>query len=126
MSPADQQPDPGHPARDRQFERDFLGCAARDAKLGSLGFEDAVQARLDRAAADFGDSFLRYSLERFVKEIGEEGEDVAGWSVGAAQCLDLTTYDDERRELIMHWLIHLAGLGARIEWAKRQLAALLD
>lgn len=112
--------------RDTMFERDFVASAAREAGVGGMHFDELIMARLDRGTELFEDAFLDFSLRRFVREIGEEGEDVAAWSVGAAQCKALAELDPARREEVMHWLHALVGLGARVEWAKRQLASLID
>lgn len=109
--------------RDPRLERDFLDTAAHQAGLGSLGFQAEVLGRLDQTA---GHAFLGYALERFAKEIAEEGRDTAGWSVGAAQCDEFNALDDEGRQEAMRWLLYLASLGARVEYGAQRLRQCMD
>jgi hypothetical protein len=110
-------------SRDPQFEADFLDHAAHRAGLGAMGFQRQVLARLDAVESD---EFLRFSLARFAREIGEEGHDVAGWAVGAAQCDELAAMGEDDRAQVMEALLRLAALGVRVEWQVRQLRSMLD
>jgi hypothetical protein len=112
------------PRRNPGFERDFLTAATKRAGVAdTLGFDRQVLARLDIHP---GEEFLSFSLERFSSELSEEGHDIAGWALGAAQCDDLQTYDEDRRQLVLDKLTEIAADGARAELHVRQLRSLLE
>jgi hypothetical protein len=71
-------------SRDIDLEREFLLDAAR----GREQFVTDVVERLTAGAVEYDDSWQWCGLATLLREAREEGADLAGWSVLAAQAVD--------------------------------------
>ena len=83
---------PGGRVRSPSFERQWFEQVARAAQRWGIGperFFDEVGERLEKGAREYGEhSWRAKTLPELLKEIGEEGADVAGWGVLAAQLVN--------------------------------------
>lgn len=84
--------------RSPEFERALAEAATSKAGLSSLAdsFHAAVQARLAKGAAEYGDTWPERGIERLLAEMLEEGADGGGWGTLAARLAQLGPDVDER------------------------------
>lgn len=106
--------------RDRDYERDMLKRGEQQAGLMGLGFPDLVLERLDTVGGAYGDRWLGMAPLELVREIREEGVDLAGWSALLSQRLLLDrTGDTLEARMTLQAII---AEGAKVENLVRQLA----
>jgi hypothetical protein len=105
--------------RDRALERDFLESAACDVE-----FAPRVALRLEAGEAEYGeDGFRARSLAELLDEIGQEGQDIAGWACLAVQVVHHQVPDVLIATRLVGGLLELAEYGARADLLARTLAA---
>lgn len=112
--------------RHAPFERAFLEQATREVGLGALGFERQAEDRLAMGDTLYGTRALLTPLVELLKEIREEGVDLATWAVLAAQSEEVQELDDEQRLLFQTLLQSIAGKGAEVEHLLRQAAEVIS
>ena len=111
-----------------EFETQWMEQVARSAQRWGHSperFFDEVRARLQKGADEYGpDSWSARPLLDLIREAAEEGADVPGWLVLAAQKLNAVTtsefIDDEQAMLIQQRLIRASALGLQLHEELRQ------
>jgi hypothetical protein len=109
--------------RSPTFERQMLEEVARAAGLWGVEverFTDAVNERLKMGEREYGDNFSDRSPGELLREIAEEGEDVAAWALLAAQRihgLALEGFDADEAAEINGLLIAAAASGLQ-SWSR--------
>lgn len=93
--------------RDRELERCWL-----QERACHPAFSRRVLHRLDRAAAERGDSWQRRTLAEMLDEIDEETLDIAGWGVLAVQLPPPADLPPERLERVRDLITRAADLAA--------------
>jgi hypothetical protein len=112
--------------RHRDFEREYLEGAARNAGVGAIGFERDVTDRLAEGEVLYGVTALGRPMGELIRELREEGYDLGAWSVLAAQSEDMAELDEESRLLVQTLLQQVAGKGAEAVYLLRQIAELIS
>lgn len=113
------------PKRDPGFEAWFLKHAEELAGT-ELDYPGLVGMRLSLGERLYGVKALGMSFQRLLREIREEGFDIAAWSALAAQSRDVQSLDEDHRAEVWLRLQELASLGAKTEAAARRLAEAFD
>ena len=111
--------------RSRDWEELFLTGAAHKAGLEPGPWLNDVRDRMDRAQAQYGDSWATRPLRALVEEVDEEGMDLGGWSSLIGQRLYPAGYEGDTLELALDLLQRIAQLGAAERLLKLQLADVL-
>lgn len=96
-------------SRDLIAERELLTEAGGDT------YAEAVIARLDEAAAEYGDSFTWCSRSQLWDELGEEAIDLSGWSVLALRRLELDHTPPRELARLRALLLTIARYGAQAD-----------
>ena len=112
--------------RSHDYERQFLEYVAHAAKQSGEAaqrFSDDVMVRLEKGGAEYGDdNFWERGLDWVLANAAEEGEDIAGWIVGAAQVLnDLEEIPGDAAHEIHCLLMEAAADGMRA-WTRIHIA----
>lgn len=106
--------------RSPTFERAMLEEVARAAGLWGVDvekFEDAVEERLKMGEGEYADSFATRDPAELLRELQEEGEDVCGWALLAAQNIharSLEGLDEDMAAEIQARLIAAAANGLQL------------
>lgn len=106
--------------RSQTWEADFVDGAARMAQPGT-DFEQAVHRRLSIGQGLYGDQWAGMDIGRLLREIREEGLDLATWSALTGQHSHLDRLDDEQRQRIVMMLQEIAAHGAKVDALVKQL-----
>lgn len=105
--------------RDGPFEDDFLEAAERSVGVWGSQYAERVRDRLERGQHRFGDRWRAQGMDKLVAEVREEGLDLAGWSVLAAQLTfieqEARLLDPETALLVRLKLQQIAALGAKAD-----------
>lgn len=107
------------------FHHDFLTGAERRAHYEGLGFREQVERRLFEGAREYGDSYREKSTHKLLKEIREEGLDVAAWSALLAEALEDRPFDQETLQNARLMLQEAAAYGVMIDQLVGSLTELL-
>lgn len=102
------------------FEADFVDGAERMAQPGT-DFQDAVHRRLSMGQEMYGDKWAGMDVGRLLREIREEGLDLATWSALTAQHSHLDGLSDDDRQRATLLLQEIAAHGAKVDALVKQL-----
>ena len=116
-------------SRSKEFEAQALGAIGRAASADdrtTREYAKAVWERLEHGAREYGDeAWWQRGVENCIKEIGDEGTDLAGWVLGALQVLrdDVLAGRISRDDghLAQHLLLQAAAFALQA-WVSAEMA----
>lgn len=116
-------------SRSREYEAQALAAIGAQAKADTRTtneYAKVVWERLEHGAREYGDDgWWRRGIDSCIKEIGDEGSDLAGWVLGALQVLrdEVLAGRIPRDEghLAQHLLLQAAAFGLQA-WMSAEMA----
>jgi hypothetical protein len=108
-----------------KFEVEFLRAASRTTS--GEAYVNRVLNRLNKGAAEYDDSWSKRPVSELLEELGEEGDDLGGWSVLAAQVLqNRNGLSSDATTQLLQITYRIAQLGAEVDGLVALALSILD